>query len=63
MNFLFPLVRRATLDEMRLRYMAEKNRADELARALATTQIELHKHRQLLSGRAGTMKVLREAGR
>lgn len=57
---LWPFATRSTVERLELELWSAKQQAHELRHILGLTQVELAKHKQLLSGRAGTMKVLRE---
>lgn len=59
----FPLALRSTVERLELELWSSRQEAFELREQLGKTMVELAKHRQLLSGRAGTMKVLKEAAR
>ena len=48
----WPLALRSTVDRLKLELWSSKQ-------SMAETQMELAKHRMLLSGRVGTMKVMK----
>lgn len=50
----------STINRLKTEVWSAKQEAAELRKLLGDTQLELAKHKQLLAGRTGTMKVLRE---
>lgn len=50
----------STISRLKTEVWSAKQEAAELRVILGDVQLELAKHRQLLAGRTGTMKVLRE---
>jgi hypothetical protein len=56
----WPLVWRSTYEAERRAHMLEKTAHYDTKRILGQVQVELHNHKLLLAGRAGTMKKLVE---
>jgi hypothetical protein len=54
----WPFAFASTVDRLRLELFDERTRRKEVERALAETQIELHRHKIVLGERSGVIKRL-----